>query len=382
MPQSTIWKSVFLTTLAIPLFGAALVQPTQNEVTVHEWGTFTSVAGYSGSSLEWAPLSFSGDLPCFVHTSDRLFAKYTPGLVRMETPVVYFYARQPMKASVRVDFPQGEMTEWYPTAQVSPNSGLKGHGSIEWADLNIQPGATPDFPSTKGASRYYPARATDAAPVQAGNEKEKLLFYRGVANFHVPIEPVVNGAGYTIRNNSAATVPVAILFENHDGRIGYRVVRNLKDSAQVDAPPLTSSVDAIRNELTAMLVQSGLYPKEAAAMLETWRDSWFEPGTRVIYIDPRSTVDAILPMRISPAPQKIERVFVGRVEVLSPATETAIRTAMEAGDAAAIGKLGRFLPAFRWEMLQHGKLSRATPGESVAARIDSANYRGAATCVR
>lgn len=192
-------------------------------------------------------------------------------------------------------------------------------------------------------------------------------------------------ASFLSRNRQfqgAAPVPVAILFENNDGKIGYRVVRNLKDSAQVDAPPLTSSVDAIRNELTAMLVQSGLYPKEAAAMLETWRDSWFEPGTRVIYIDPRSTVDAILPMRISPAPQKIERVFVGRVEVLSPATETAIRTAMEAGDAAAIEKLGRFLPAFHWEMINHGKLSRTTPGEPIAGRIDGANYRGDASCIR
>jgi hypothetical protein len=117
-------------------------------------------------------------------------------------------------------------------------------------------------------------------------------------------------------------------------------------------------------------------------MLETWHDSWFEVGTRVIYIDPRATVDAILPMHISPAPQKIERVFVGRVEVLSPSTETAIRTAMEAGDAAAIKQLGRFLPAFRWEMINRGKLSRTTPGEAIAGKIDGANYRGDAPCIR
>jgi hypothetical protein len=381
MPKSTVRKSVFLTALAIPLFGSTLIQ-TPDGLTVHEWGTFTSVAGYNGSSLQWAPLAFSGDLPCFVHTSDKPFAKYTPGLVRMETPVVYFYTRQPMKASVRVTFPHGEMTEWYPKAQVSPNSGLKGNGAIEWADLSIQPGATLKFPSTNGSSRYYPARATNAAPLQAGNENEKLLFYRGVANFQVPVEPVASGGGYTIRNNSAVPIPAAILFENRGGKIGYRVIRNLKDSAHVDAPPLTSSADAIRKELNAILIESGLYPKEATAMLETWRDSWFEPGARVIYIEPRSAVDAILPIRISPAPQKLERVFVGRVEVLSPATETAIRAAMESGDAAAIEKLGRFLPAFHWEMINHGKLSRTTPGESITGRIDGASYRGDAPCIR
>ncbi len=381
MPQSTIGKSVLFTALVMPLFGATLA-PNSNDLTVHEWGTFTSVAGYDGSSLSWAPLSVAGDLPCFVHTRANGLVKYQMGLVRMETPVVYFYTQQETKASVFVGFPQGEMSEWYPNAQVTPNAGLKGRGSIEWADLRILPGSNPVFPSGAGQSRYYAARATDAAPVQAGNENEKLLFYRGIANFKAPIEPVASGNGYTLRNNGAISVPAAILFENRDGRIGYRVIRNLKGSAHVDNPPLTSSVDAIRNELTAILVESGLYPREAAAMLETWRDSWFEPGTRIIYIDPRSTVDAILPIRIAPAPQKIERIFVGRVEVLSPATETAIRAAMEAGDATAMEKLGRFLPAFHWEMINHGKLSRTTPGEAIAGRIDGANYRGDAPCIR
>jgi hypothetical protein len=380
MPQSTFWKFAFPTAAAIPLFAATLVQ-TPNDLTVHEWGTFTSVAGYDGSSLTWAPLSFAGDLPCFVHTGDRPFAKYNPGLVRMETPVVYFYTQEEMKASVHVDFPQGEMTEWYPKAQVSPNASLLGRGSIDWADLNIQPGANPEFRSSKGASRYYAARATDAAPIQSGDEREKLLFYRGVANFRVPVEPVVNGNGYTIRNHSATPIPVAILFENHDGKIGYRVIRNLKDSVEVEAPTLTSNIGPIRSELDTILVQSGLYPKEAAAMLETWHDSWFETGTRVIYIDPRSTVDAILPIQISPAPRKIERVFVGRVEVLSPWTETAIHTAMNNGDQAAIRKLGRFLPTFSYEMIRHGKLDRTTPGSGIAAKIDSANYNGAAPCI-
>jgi len=36
------------------------------------------------------------------------------------------------------------------------------------------------------------------------------------------------------------------------------------------------------------------------AMLETWRDSWFEEGMRVFYILPRATVDTLLPFRSSP----------------------------------------------------------------------------------
>jgi hypothetical protein len=45
-------------------------------------------------------------------------------------------------------------------------------------------------------------------------------------------------------------------------------------------------------------------------------------------------------------------------------------------------KVGRFLPAFHREMIQQGKLSLATPGETVAGRIDSGNYQGSAPCIR
>src|SRR6266496_6474612 len=35
---------------------------------VHEWGTFTSIAGKDGVALEWRPLNGASDLPKFVHT--------------------------------------------------------------------------------------------------------------------------------------------------------------------------------------------------------------------------------------------------------------------------------------------------------------------------
>jgi len=36
---------------------------------VHEWGTFTSIAGADGTAVEWLPLAGPADLPCFVETS-------------------------------------------------------------------------------------------------------------------------------------------------------------------------------------------------------------------------------------------------------------------------------------------------------------------------
>src|ERR1043166_8481399 len=37
-------------------------------------------------------------------------------LQRMETPVIYFYADERQMLDVQVDFPQGQITEWYPQA--------------------------------------------------------------------------------------------------------------------------------------------------------------------------------------------------------------------------------------------------------------------------
>ena len=78
-------------------------------------------------------------------------------------------------------------------------------------------------------------------------------------------------------------------------------------------------------------------------MVDTWKDSWFEPGVRLIYIVPASFVDATLPLDIRPRPSSIARVFVGRIELLSDAKLTSVKNALLNGDAAALNAHGRFL---------------------------------------
>ena len=82
-------------------------------------------------------------------------------------------------------------------------------------------------------------------------------------------------------------------------------------------------------------------------MIDTWRDSWFEEGMRVFYILPRATVDETLPMKITPAPAATVRVFVGRVEILSPAMKESLANALSSGDTTTLEKCGRFLEAFQ-----------------------------------
>ena len=95
-------------------------------------------------------------------------------------------------------------------------------------------------------------------------------------------------------------------------------------------------------------------------MVETWRGSWFEEGSRLIYIVPEKFVDGILPLSIHPAPAQIARVFVGRLELVTPATEKAVEAAFASRDNARLEKYGRFLePILQTMMARESNRSMA-----------------------
>ena len=134
-----------------------------------------------------------------------------------------------------------------------------------------------------------------------------------------------------------------VLFEKRGGALGYRVVRGNAKQVTIERPPLTSDFESLRQVLQDALTKEGLYPREAAAMIETWRDSWFEEGTRLFYLIPRASVDAILPLDIEPRPAEVVRVFVGRLEIITPEMQTEVEHALRQNDLRTLRKHGRFL---------------------------------------
>jgi hypothetical protein len=57
-------------------------------------------------------------------------------------------------------------------------------------------------------------------------------------------------------------------------------------------------------------------------MVETWWSSYFaQDGLRVFWVVPTAKTEAILPLEVSPKPEKSVRVIVGRSEVIRPAKE-------------------------------------------------------------
>jgi hypothetical protein len=340
--------------------------PPGSDLTVHEWGTFTSVAGEDGSAMDWDALGCKDDLPGFVNDFGyRGFKWRLPATVRMETPVMYFYSSRELDAHVKVAFPHGLITEWYPQAEyeVYQRSRIDGSvrrlaanlngidtslrsltGGIEWRNIKVQPDTSPALPIESGVSRYYAARATDATPIAVGGQHEKFLFYRGVGRFPVPLSARLTGDGrIVVENRGHDTVPSAILFENRGGRLWYRNAGAIADAVTLDAPSIDGSFAVLRHDLETALIAQGLFPREAQAMVETWRDSWFEEGSRLIYIVPSRAIDAILPLEVEPVPSQTARVFVGRIELVTPETERSVEEGIAQGDWGTIDRYQRFL---------------------------------------
>ncbi len=234
------------------------------DFTVHEWGTFTTFSGSDGVFLDFRPLDVNhNDLPDYV--LDRGALSQNPlrylgkrllrGRVRMETPVTYFYTDRHQTVDVRVDFPEGLLTEFYPPVrEIAPaldENNIFGEGeaigksSLKWGKVDLIPTSelAPNISDTKlrenltasiihglvphapNEQHYATARETDAALVHYRDQTdsrsyfEKFLFYRGVGKFQLPISTQFEGNRAVLHNSGAFPIRSAILIDVHGDTI-------------------------------------------------------------------------------------------------------------------------------------------------------------------
>lgn len=413
----------------------------QKGFVAHEWGTFTSFQGSDGVLLNWRPLQTSR-LPDFVFNWQNpgfnrqarnayAFKGAMLTLQRLETPVIYFYADEKQSVDVSVDFPKGLITEWYPQAtQIGPStipapapmakaddvahkigakpdftfaSLLNHHAAKEsrarWTDIEILPvnenrDTARSLIQDRSGSHYFAARDTDAAFIRVGAsgttnsmpEFEKFIFYRGVGSFATPLRVTMQGNALTIENTG--TEPLEHLFvlglQNGAGKFipVAKLAAGEKRIVQVSLTDGMSPTKKLSQQLcqsmAAALVNAGLYEREAQAMVNTWRDSWFqENGVRVLYSLPRQWTDQILPLTLDPKPRELVRVMVGRAEVLTPATQKKLSDALakaQQGDSEARAtvmaeckKLGRFAEPALQKLMVAGKFNAALYSDALKA---------------
>jgi hypothetical protein len=346
------------------LLGSRRTSSPDPGVIAHEWGTFTTISGTDGQTVDWVPVRIAvgePDLPGFVeHFRYASYKGTLRATVRMETPVIYFYSTREAAVSVHVSFSKGLITEWYPhVTNFAPSTALPedalyaphDDGSLTWDSVTIAPNLPADFPREAPESRYYAARQTSAAPLAvqgpSGDQHEKFLFYRGASTMSLPLSAkVLPDGAIQLDNLTGQPMSPVMLFERRGDKLGYHLVASPQNHEVLETPAVTGTFDSLHQDLEDLLVSQGLFRDEARAMLETWRDSWFEEGSRLFYIVPRPFVDSVLPLSIQPPPEQLTRVFVGRIELVTPATEESIQTALVTRDRTIFQKYGRFFFPF------------------------------------
>lgn len=354
---------------------AAVAEETREDLMAHEWGTFTAVVGSDGREVPWWSQSVEGAsaLPEFVAPVIGPISKSGVGLwlLRMETPVIYFYAERSADLRVVVDDTQVKVTEAYPDALFSLprfEEGVPRTSFKEWR-IGIRPpddeiGKQMPEVGERGA-HYRHAREVPEAWWVVGHGKkqekevEKFIFYRGAGSAMMPkrVARVVEQGVELLANR----LPL-YLVEVKTGELKWKRVVGKADQESGEAslfywPTQSQDAESGAEGLAAALVrdlnEEGLTKDEAQAMVDTWRDAWLgEVGVRVLELLPRRWVDEVLPLSITPKPATVERVFVGRWELLKEETEQSVIAAMDEGlpDAMRVSRLrdlnlGRFLNA-------------------------------------
>ena len=140
---------------------------------------------------------------------------------------------QKLNATIDVDFPGGQVTEWYPhgglVKHVSPN-GRTQFGPFRWADVTLDPNAKITPPKAMDDNHYFEARGVNSVPVQlqtaeGKKQQEEFIFYRGIR--HATFESLhakVEKDSVTLARNGRHAPQSVIVFENRDGKVHWQEV--------------------------------------------------------------------------------------------------------------------------------------------------------------
>ena len=149
-----------------------------------------------------------------------------------------------------------------------------------------------------------------------------------MGNFNLPLKLTALGDGRFELQNSGPDAIRSLFLVTVDGdRLRMAEFDRIEAGARLTLAQSkqTSTIDQLHRAVVTALIGQGLYKKEAEAMVNTWRSSWFgEQGTRLFYMLPQRITDELLPLEIEPRPDTTLRVLVGRMELMTPEDEARV----------------------------------------------------------
>lgn len=335
---------------------------------VHEWGTITTRHAADGTPRGYLNHIAGRDtLPSFVYRWDPPSTQRDPNrslvktalvagrpdvTMRLETPVMYFYAPRGAETispfDVDVHFRGGVVNEFYPKGDASVevdvdrpratpwNGALLDSsviGRLRWRGVALEDSVRV-VPTTSHV--WLAPRQVHALSVTMAGESERYLFYRGVAHLDALVQTRLTASDVELkapkqldwlREPTATISNLWLLDVRRDGSAAFReqgplALTRSRPSAELAHVGLFAEHDyamrklsELRSSMKRALTSAGLTPEEADAMLDTWGESYFrEPGLRIFYIVPPAWVNYYLPVEIS-APHQMTRVIVGRIDL-------------------------------------------------------------------
>jgi hypothetical protein len=333
----------------------------------HEWGTFTTLRRSNGELLsglereeETLPRFVNNLCFCYEKARDHTnkgFSSLSTIIknvtVKMETPVIYFYNSQNSSKTVTVNigFKNGSISQWYPqrnsgevfnkvqflypynfiTVPITDFAAPRT-GSIQW-NIDVLPANdTSSYSSNPLLEtplwRIPRLTASNKLKSLLSEQVEKYLFYRGIGNFVEPIKISFNTShNLVIHNTGTEKFTYILVYERkRDNSISIWWSGSISGNQPkvVQNPVKNSTISAAQEmeKFVIKLMSAGLYEDEARAMLKTWEKSYFEhEGLKVFWIVPRQFTEEILPIKFDPNPDDVNRVLIGRSEILTPEFE-------------------------------------------------------------
>ena len=344
-----------------------------SKLIIHEWGTFSSTVDKKGKQFSSQRFEGRTSLPDQVYTlgkasfnwKNTIYSGYDEGnenkesgayrhihllgdTIRMETPVLYFYSEKEMDIAVDVKFPNGSIGEWYPNRKNGEKISedyletgdihkkvkskkildLKNYtGFVSWKAKILEPKKKSNFSINTNSTEWTAPRETESNQIQIGNEIEKYIFYRGIANFENPIsvklESTKKEKFLNLKNLLNEKIPFVFVF-NHDYKTKKKLIywsgsldENQNYKLNLFEKSTTEFSETHIIEFKKALEKAGLYPKEAEAMMKTWKESYFEKqfGLTVFYLVPENKLNQLLPIQFSVKPDEFKRAFIGRIKI-------------------------------------------------------------------
>jgi hypothetical protein len=290
---------------------------------VHEWGV---VSVYNDVELANADMRAEWDgLPKFVY--GRVDGRNVPvNNLPVRAPVIYFHAPGPIGLNVKVDFPKGKPAVWWPGnwngrgGFVDINQDIK---SLLW-NVQLRPGNAANFkqkelPKGHWMEALRNVKADDVYISQTDGQaiKERFIYYDGLIPAPKGLEIQVKGDAIALKSQAKHPLfDVTVIDMRNLRKIRTASIAKLDPEAEVKEVKLAERdqtkwpFDAAE-ELIGQLKAAGLNEDEAKSLADVWRKPFFETeGVSVSYRLPQDVYDQMLPLTVSPKPEKTVRTLL------------------------------------------------------------------------